>query len=246
MTREVFTTPEELADAVARRLLGTIASHQQTRPGRPFQLSLTGGTIASEVYRRLPQMAGHSSDGAAAGTDVDWSGVELWWSDERWVPADSSDRNAEPVLDLMAALPFGAVHPMPDAAPGVDLRAAAAAHAAELGDTVWDLCLLGMGPDGHVASLFPGHRSAREGITNAGPQRVIAVDDSPKPPPQRLSVTMPVINASTEIWLLVSGAEKAEALAGAIAGDPHLPASQVAGREATRWFCDRAAAGQNQ
>ena len=113
---------------------------------------------------------------------------------------------------------------------------AAAAYAAELGDTTFDICLLGMGPDGHVASLFPGHPSS-----NAAGD-VIAVRESPKPPPERISLTLPVINRSAEVWFVVAGADKAEAARIALAGGP-VPAGRARGQLRTVWLLDDAAAG---
>ena len=129
---------------------------------------------------------------------------------------------------------------MPTSATG-DLDAAAESYAAELGQTVFDICLLGMGPDGHVASLFPGHPDAGKSGS------VIAVRDSPKPPPERISLTLDVINASREVWFCVSGEDKAEALAQALSdapADDPLPAAKASGTEQTVWLIDRAAASQ--
>ena len=120
----------------------------------------------------------------------------------------------------------------------VDADASAATYAKELGDTVFDLCLLGMGPDGHVASIFPDHPSFERDTSF----KVIGVTDSPKPPPERISLTIPVINQSAEVWLIVSGAEKADAAARAIDGDENLPAGAVHGRLRTVWFLDEDAA----
>ena len=166
--------------------------------------------------------------------------------DERFVPAEISDRNAEPALELLSGLGLSPdrVHPMPAADAGKELDQAAEAYAAELGDTVFDICLLGLGPDGHVASLFPEHPSSyAEGD-------VIAVRASPKPPPERISLTLPVINRSREVWFVVSGSDKAAAAKMALlgAGPVQVPAAGVAGAERTLWLMDcgrrqRAAAG---
>jgi 6-phosphogluconolactonase len=105
---------------------------------------------------------------------------------------------------------------------------------------VFDICLLGMGPDGHVASLFPEHPSSyAEG-------EVIAVRASPKPPPERLSLTLPVINRSREVWFLVSGSDKAAAAKMALmgAGPVQVPAAGVAGAERTLWLMDSDAASE--
>jgi 6-phosphogluconolactonase len=123
------------------------------------------------------------------------------------------------------------------AADGVtDNEASALTYAKELGDTVFDICLLGMGEDGHVASIFPDHPSFEETT-----HTVIGVSDSPKPPASRISMTVPTLSRSREVWFLVSGANKADAVARSWAGDPTLPAGVVRGRERTVWFVDRAA-----
>ena len=219
----------EVAEALATRLLSSLTERQAN--SGVVQLALTGGRIATRAYERL------AADGPASS--VDWSRVELWWGDERFVAAADDDRNAKQALDLLtAALPLdsGRVHPMPASDAGLGLDAAVAAYAAELGATSFDICLLGMGPDGHVASLFPGHPSS------SATGDVIAVRDSPKPPPDRISLTLPVINRSAEVWFVVAGADKADATQLALAGGP-VPAGGARGRLRTLWLLDDAAAG---
>ena len=117
---------------------------------------------------------------------------------------------------------------------------AADGYARELGSTAFDICLLGMGPDGHVASIFPEHPSSYASGD------VIAVRSSPKPPPERISLTLPVINRSHEVWFVVSGADKAAAAKMALlgAGPVQVPAGGVSGRDRTLWLLDRAAAAE--
>jgi len=219
---------DDLTADVAERLLGRLIELQAT--GRKVQLCLTGGGIAAAIYRVL------GVNGAR--TPVDWTTIDLWWGDERFVPAGDSDRNDLEALKALAPLGFAPdrIHVMPASDGAVDLDAAAAAYADELADTTFDVCLLGVGPDGHVASLFPGHPSS----TAAG--RVIAVRNSPKPPPSRISLTLEVINASAEVWFCVSGAEKAEAVQRALAG-ADIPAAHAHGTRSTVWLVDGAAAG---
>ncbi len=225
----VHDGPDDVAEALAARLTSTLADVQAR--GRTPQVCLTGGGIATKAYARL------AADGPG---DVDWSHVDLWWGDERFVPAGDADRNAEPTLAVLRGplrLGDSFVHVMPASDANLDLDEAAVAYAAELGGTVFDVCLLGMGPDGHVASLFPGH----PGPETAG--TVIAVRNSPKPPPDRISVTLDVINRSRQVWFCVSGAEKAEAVAKGVLGtgpDP-VPAARASGTEATVWLVDTAA-----
>lgn len=219
-----------VAEALATRLTARLAEIQAE--GRVPQLALTGGRIATKAYQRL------AAEGA--GSVVDWGRVELWWGDERFVASDDDDRNDLATLQVLRdALPLDEqrIHQMPASDAGSDLDAAAAGYAAEFGSTVFDVCLLGMGPDGHVASIFPEHPSF------ATPGRVIAVRNSPKPPPDRISLTLEVINESREVWFLVSGSDKAAAAKQAIeGGQPPVPAAEVAGVERTVWLLDEEAA----
>lgn len=215
MTDVICADTEEAVAMVAKDLVAAVAAAQSQ--GRDAQLCITGGRAPLGLYRLLAEQY----------TDaVDWARVALWWVDERYVAADSSDRNAEPALELLGGLDLdrSKVHAMP-ADNGGDLAAAAAEYAKLVGDTVFDVCLLGMGPDGHCASLFPGHPQARATGTAA-----IPVTDSPKPPPNRISLTMEVINASAAKFLLVTGTDKAEACARAHAEagpDSELPVGRV-------------------
>jgi 6-phosphogluconolactonase len=223
---------DEVAATLASRLLSRLAELQAG--GAVPQVCLTGGRIATRAYARLAQ------DGA--GPAVDWSRVELWWGDERFVPADDDERNAKPALERLRPLGLstGRVHEMPASDGGADLDAAAAAYAGELGATAFDICLLGLGPDGHVASLFPDHPSS----TAVGD--VIAVRNSPKPPPDRISLTLAVINRSREVWFVVSGEDKAEGTAKALTGSGPVPVpgARAHGTEATVWLVDAAAASR--
>ena len=225
--------PDDVAEALAARLTARLTELQ--RDGHVPQVCLTGGRIATKAYGRLAAEGRRSA--------VDWTRVDLWWGDERFVPADDDDRNDKPALALLRGplgLPAARLHTMPAAGGDLDLDAAAERYAQELGGTTFDVCLLGLGPDGHVASIFPEHPSAHaEG-------RVIAVRNSPKPPPDRVSLTLEVINASAEVWFLVSGEDKAEAAALALqgAGPVQVPGAGAHGRERTLWLLDRAAASK--
>ena len=229
----VHADADAVAEALAARLLARVVELQAT--GRVPQLCLTGGRVASQAYARLAQQGRSSA--------VDWTRVDLWWGDERFVAADDDDRNAKQALDLLReplGLPDARVHVMPAAEGGADLDDAAEAYARELGDTTFDVCLLGLGPDGHVASVFPEHPSSHaEG-------RVIAVRNSPKPPPNRISLTLEALNTSAEVWFAASGSDKADAVALALqgAGPVQVPGAGVRGRDRTLWLLDRAAAAQ--
>lgn len=229
---------DAVASTVALQLRSAISRMQQEDPSRTVQVCLTGGRIANEVYRRL-------ADDKDLST-VEWGRVEFWWGDDRFVPIESPDRNAGQSLALLAAsIPFdpALVHPMPArGSEDADLHQAAQNYATELGDTVFDICLLGMGEDGHVASIFPNHPSFEKNT----PFQVVGVTDSPKPPSERISLTLPVLNQSGTVWLIVAGAEKAVAAGRAISGDESLPAGSVRGVDRTVWFLDQEAASALQ
>jgi 6-phosphogluconolactonase len=176
---------------------------------------------------------------------VDWTQVDFWWGDERYVPADSSDRNDRGVeldlLDVVGADP-ARVHAMPAADEShVDVTSAAAAYEQELqthGGDHFDLVLLGVGPDGHVASLFPGfpQLDATEGA--------VPVTGSPKPPPERITLTFGALNRTREVWFVVAGEDKADAVARALADQGSVretPARGITCEQRT-WWLDRAAA----
>src|SRR5690606_7128111 len=196
---------------------------------------------------------------AAAATSpllraIDWSGVHLWWGDERFLPDGDADRNEtqarEALVDALVArhgLPEANVHPMPGPSTVATPEEGAAASAGLLGGHAgdgasvppFDVLLLGMGPDGHVASLFPGH----EGLTASG--TATGVHGSPKPPPERVSLTFDALRAAREVWVVAAGAEKADRVAAALRGDPvaEVPAAGAVGQARTLWLLDAEAAG---
>ncbi|GAB2473546.1 6-phosphogluconolactonase [Xylanimonas ulmi] len=239
----VHPDPAVLAEAAAARLLTSILDAQSVR--RPVHVVLTGGTVG------VATLAAAAASPLVAA--VDWSGVHLWWGDERFLPRGDPDRNETQaraaLLDALVAsagLPEANVHPMagPDAADSPEASAAAyadelAAHADD-GAAVpaFDVLLLGMGPDGHVASLFPGHEAL--GATGS----TVGVHGSPKPPAERVSLTFEAIDAAREVWVVAAGAEKAEQAAAALAGEPtaEVPAAGVRGVSRTLWLLDTAAA----
>ncbi len=229
----VHADADDVAEALAARLMARLVEIQ--RDFRAPQIALTGGRIATKAYRRLAEEGPHSA--------VDWSRVDFWWGDERFVGADDDDRNAKQALDLLTEplhLLAERIHEMPATDRGIGLDQAAENYALELGDTVFDICLLGMGPDGHVASIFPEHPSSYAS------GNVIAVRSSPKPPPERISLTLEVINRSHEVWFVVSGSDKAAAAKMALlgAGPVQVPAGGVAGIDRTLWLLDRDAAAE--
>ncbi|MBN9158573.1 MULTISPECIES: 6-phosphogluconolactonase [unclassified Microbacterium] len=234
--------PASLARLVADRFLVRVQA--RIRDGRVAHIALTGGSMGSAVLQAVAE------DPRTA--ELDWSLVHFWWGDERFVPRDHPDRNAgQARAALLDRIPVPAenVHEMAASDEGLTLDEGADAYAAELarfGDAErpWPsfaVCFLGVGPDGHVASLFPD----RPEIT-VSDAAVLPVRDSPKPPPERITLTRPVINASKRVWLVLTGAEKASALGLALAGANYenVPAAGAKGRKRTVFFVDEAAAAE--
>ncbi|GAA1160853.1 6-phosphogluconolactonase [Nocardioides aquiterrae] len=231
---EVHPDSATLATAVAGELLSRLADIQAT--GGVPQIALTGGTIAEEIHREIARLS--------PASDVDWSQVGIWWGDERFVAPDSPDRNAgQARAAFLDAVGATQVHEMPSTADAADVDAGAASYAAELrehGSGEFDVVMLGIGPDGHVASLFPGFPQLD------ATDIAVGVTDSPKPPPERISLTFAPLNRARSVWFLVSGDGKAPAVAQALGGaDRHdIPAAGVTGHDETIWFLDRGAASQ--
>ena len=233
-----------LAQAVAARLVTKLVDVLAAKD--EAHLVLTGGTIGIGSLTAVAELP--------ARVAVDWKRVHLWWGDERFLPSGDKERNEtqarEALLDGLDLDP-ARVHPMPstDGPDGTNAEAAAERYAAELdryaphGDDVpeFDVALFGMGPDGHVASLFPEH----PGVYEDGPT-VIAVHNSPKPPPDRLSLTFRAIQNSREVWVVAAGGEKAAAAHMALsgAGRVQIPAAGAVGRIRTLWLLDRACASE--
>ena len=236
---------EMLARAVAAALVARLAAAQAVHGSA--SVVLTGGGVGTAVLEHVAGLAAEP-----ARETVDWTAVDVWWGDERFVPADDDERNekgARRALLDRVGVPAERVHAMPasdgafaepeDAAAWyAGQLAAAAPEGSELPRI--DVLLLGMGPEGHVASIFPDSPA----VSDERP--VVAVRDCPKPPPTRVSLSFRAINAAEEVWLLVAGEGKAEAVARALTGaEPvDVPAAGVHGRRATRWLLDAAAAGK--
>lgn len=195
-------------------------------------IALTGGTV------------GIASLAACRNYDfenLDLNRLHIWWGDERFVSVDSLDRNAVQARNSWLkhiALPAANIHEFPASEDMVLEQAAFIFNEYfENAAVTFDVMLMGMGPDGHVASIFPGKKA---GDSTAS---VEAEPDSPKPPPQRLTFTYKVINSAKQIWFTVAGADKAEAVASVFEDDAcELPAAQISGKEKTVWYIDQTAA----
>ncbi len=235
-----------LAQAVAARLVTRIADVQAAR--ETASVVLTGGRIGTATLAAIAASPAHAA--------VDWARLDVWWGDERFLPSGHEERNETQaraaLLDTMPVDP-ARVHPMPaaDGRLADDPEAAARHYAAELAEAArpedhadvpgFDVVLLGVGPDGHVASLFPDQPALYE-----EEQTVVAVRGAPKPPPIRLSLTLPALKAASEVWFVVAGDDKAAAVRMALsgAGQVQVPAAGAKGRQRTLWLLDRAAAAQ--
>jgi len=233
-----------LVNAVAARLVTRLVDVQAARGHA--HVVLTGGGTGIGCLAALRDCPARDA--------VDWSALDVWWGDERFLPAGDPDRNAtqarEALLDHVP-IPAEQIHEMPASDRAADVDAAAAEYAELLrrhavpedhaAAPSFDVLLLGMGPDGHIASLFPEHPALHEQDAS-----VIGVRGSPKPPPERVSLTFPTIQAAQEVWLVVAGADKAPAAAMALsgAGERAVPAAGGRGRRRTLWLLDRAAASK--
>jgi 6-phosphogluconolactonase len=234
---------DALARTVAAALVARLAAAQAMHG--TASVVLTGGGVGIAV---LEHVAGLAEE--PLRETVDWEQVEVWWGDERFVPADSDDRNEKAARDALLSrvgVPEHHIHAMPAADGDVATPEDGAAwYADELaaaaggtgGIPRLDVLLLGMGPEGHTASIFPDSPAVND------ERPVFAVHDCPKPPPTRISLGFSAINAAEEVWLVVAGEGKAPVVAQALAGaNPvELPVAGVHGRRATRWLLDAAAA----
>ncbi|WP_062377701.1 6-phosphogluconolactonase [Demequina pelophila] len=302
----VHPSPDAVAEATAARLLVTLLDTLSVQDRA--DVVLTGGTVGIATLAAVSR--------SPLADAIDWTSVHVWWGDERFVPAGHPDRNeGQAQAALLGALPLPEenIHRMPAAAPadaaaafggaafggaasgatgstpGASLEAAAESYDAllrEHGDPSFDVAMFGMGPDGHVASLFPGHpvfeelASFSHGLASdtaaaaalagadagaafgaggidpsvdwaaeawaaamVGP-RAVAVTDSPKPPPERVSLTLTAINRAKRVWIVAAGAEKADVAARALGGDAALPAAHVHGAQETLWLLDAKAAAK--
>jgi 6-phosphogluconolactonase len=242
----VHPDAELLARAVAAELAGRVTAAVAAHGSA--SVVLTGGGIGTKILAELA--AGPARDA------IDWPRLDIWWGDERFLPAGDPERNETgaraALLDHVDVDP-DRVHPMAgsDGPDGDDPDAAAERYAGLLraaarpgdprGVPSFDVLMLGIGPEGHVASLFPELPAVYE-----TERTVVAVRDSPKPPPTRLSLTFPAIQAAREVWILASGAEKAAAVGLALSGSGpvQVPAAGARGRQQTLFLVDRAAAAR--
>lgn len=220
------------AESVARHAADVIAGRigDARRQGLPFHIALAGGQTPRRAYELLAEVEGS------------WAHVHLWLGDERCVPEDDPESNARMVRETLyshARAEPPSLHAVPSAEQPEDAAWYYGLQVREqVPEETFDIVLLGMGPDGHTASLFPGHPAL-----DVRRAPCVAVRDAPKPPPNRITLTLPVLRRARTTLLLATGAEKAEALAGLRAGDCSLPVALL-GDDLDEIACDRAALGE--
>ncbi len=226
-------TASHLADDVTALLAELLQS------GREPRIVLTGGSMSRALHRDL----------VPRSQNLEWARVSILWGDERFVAAGSDERNEHQAQeDLLVHLPTlsSNIYRMPSTDDAENVVRAAAQYAAEVRSLLseeshdspaFDLVILGIGEDGHVASLFPDRPPPTESV--------IAVEDSPKPPPERISMGYDLLNRARRVWFVAAGEEKAQAVEASVLGDPtDLPAARVRGMDDTRWYLDTDAASR--
>ena len=242
---KIYENADEVASAAGADFVRHIRALLDTKAS--VHISITGGTVGILTLARISDLAEAHS--------LDWSRVHVWWGDERFVRSDSQDRNAVQAHEALfskISIPSENVHAFPAVpADAQDVDAALDQAVKDFEKTIdgfvsspgeqlkFDLTFLGMGPDGHIASLFPGHEIPATGV------RVTAEHNSPKPPPHRLTFTYEAINNSQLIWFVVAGADKANAVGVAFSDNGNsLPVGRVNGLSETVWYLDKSAASQ--
>ena len=234
-----FSGPVELAHAAASRWLELLGERKNSSV--PYSVALSGGRVARDFFTELTrQSAGHR--------DL-WKGVHFFWADERCVPPDDPESNygaARQLFLVPANIPENQIHRLRgEDSEALALRAAVAdienvVPVNGKGEPVFDMVFLGMGEDGHVASLFPGER-VEDRENTAAFRAVIAV----KPPPRRLTVGYGVLESAREVWVMVSGKGKEQALRESLAPQGKTPMARVIrARERTMVLTDVSPAGQ--
>lgn len=217
----LYADAPELVTEVTSQILAAIERGLKVK--RQFNLVLTGGTLGVQISEFLLKEWNAQPDAFA--------GLHIWWSDERFVDSESAERNAFPLHNTVTNKNI-VIHEALASNMASSIEEAVSDYALALEDVDIDLNILGLGPDGHVASLFPG-------IANLDDTRdIFAITDSPKPPPVRVSFTMKLINEAKEVWIVAAGEGKADAVTKIIEGDLSIPASYVRAKEHTRLIVD--------
>lgn len=251
---EIYSDKDTVVRTVAERLLAVLVDEIHTYG--VAHAALTGGGAGIAVLEHLRQLAG-----TPGAEKPDWAKVHFWWGDERLLPTQDGERNAKQAADALTdalvsehGFPEENLHPMPSSEEAASPQAGAemyaeqlAAHAEEGGRSGLALprfavILLGVGPDGHIASLFPG----KESLEVTG-RTTVGEEDSPKPPPPRVSLTFDAIHSAERVWTVVSGEDKAEAAGLAFRQETaveQIPAKNARGSAETIWHLDKPAASK--
>ncbi|KAJ3177522.1 6-phosphogluconolactonase [Irineochytrium annulatum] len=229
----ILPNADAISSALDARVSAASASAIQ-RTGR-FTVAISGGSLPSQLGANIKH-----------NNSVDWSKWHVWLADERCVPHDHPDSNylliKNNLLDHVP-IPAEQVHPIgaqlvnDPAAAAQDYQNQLRALFGDGGVPVFDLILLGMGPDGHTCSLFPGHALLQEHSLWVAP-----ITDSPKPPPCRITLTYPVLNAADNVWMVTTGRAKAEVLHAILDEGAALPSGLVKPRKPMHWIVDTEAA----
>ncbi|WP_316667801.1 6-phosphogluconolactonase [uncultured Propionibacterium sp.] len=230
-----YSDEDELTTEVSKHLVNALAQAQAERGDA--HLCLCGGQVERAV-------CGHLASLARSGS-IDPARLHLWWSCEAFVATADPSRNSLATLSVLGgalAVPPANVHAMPSSNGSADPDDAAYAYAKELDGTVFDICLLELGPGGRVASIFPRHPSftAQSGTSLLA----TGVADAPEGPAEQVTLTYNAINRSRQVWGLASGAGHANCLVATLGDDPRTPAARVRGVAGTIWFVDRAASSE--
>lgn len=224
------------ADSVITKVIDDLTDYisNAVSNSKEVHISLTGGRAGTEIAKQL-----------FASSAIDSRLVHIWWSDERYLNAGNVDRNDSVVpSDLITK---AQIHRLPSTDTTSDLGEAVGKASSDLHlhtttrfcdrNVMMDISLLSVGPDGHIASLFPGHSALTSTAAIAG------ISDSPKPPSERLTWTLSTLNASEQIWFIATGSEKADAVSKLIAGSDvkEIPACGVKGKLKTVLYADKSA-----
>lgn len=233
-----------LGAAVADRLIAVCRARQEA--GAVPCIVLTGGRAGAEVLRAVGQHTDRSA--------IDWARVRVLWGDERWVPAGDPERNdllADDALFGRVGMDPALVYRVAASDAGLTLEDAAASYARTVDSLERiDVALNGVGEDGHVASLFPG----RDDLLGEDPAMpaALAVRDSPKAPPERVTLSLPALRRADRVWLLAAGEGKADAVRELLAGGSRSsaragsPAARLTGRSETVLWADGPALGAGE
>lgn len=236
-----FATPDELARVVAGAWLDEIEKIHQA--GKPYCVALSGGRITQTFFTSVVELA-KARKIEAGGTSSFPGNVHFFWADERCVPPDDPESNFKLANELLFAplkIPGNQIHRIRgEDSPTMAVTAAESelrqiALPRENSQPVLDLVFLGMGEDGHVASLFPNAPAAV--VNQPGP--FLFIENSPKPPPRRISLSYAAIAAAKQVWVLISGAGKEKALRESLDFSGKAPLGRVIRmRQNTRIFSE--------